>query len=105
MREHLQKVYNEFPDVDSRYEQLIGFTHLLRPNLLLIELVPGFKRKVSGSYQKPRYRLKQTFVDYIIRGHFNKSRANNEIVLKESFSSFTQLDARIEKNAWRRCFR
>lgn len=94
VREHLQKVYNEFPDVDSRYEQLIGFTHLLRPNLLLIELVPGFKRKASGSYQKPRYRLKQTFVDYIIRGHFNKSRANNEIVLKESFSSFTQLDAR-----------
>ena len=39
VREHLQKVYNEFPDVDSRYEQLIGFTHLLRPNLLLIELV------------------------------------------------------------------
>ncbi len=94
VREHLQKVYNEFPDVDNRYEQLIGFTHLLRPNLLLIELVPGFKRKASGSYQKPRYRLKQTFVDYIIRGHFNKSRANNEIVLKESFSSFTQLDAR-----------
>lgn len=30
----------------------------------------------------------------IVREHFNKSRANNEIVLKESFSSFTQLDAR-----------
>lgn len=94
VRNYLQKVYTEFSDSDKRNEQLIGFTHLLRPNLLLIELVPGFKRKASGSYQKPRYRLKQTFVDYIVRGHFNKSRAKNEIVLKESFSSFAQLDAR-----------
>lgn len=94
VRDYLQKVYNDFPDSEKRNEQLIGFTHLLRPNLLLIELVPGFKRKASGSYQKPRYRLKQTFVDYIVRGHFNKSRAKNEIVLKESFSSFAQLDAR-----------
>jgi len=94
VRDYLQKVYTEFSDSDKRNEQLIGFTHLLRPNLLLIELVPGFKRKASGSYQKPRYRLKQTFVDYIVRGHFNKSRAKNEIVLKESFSSFAQLDAR-----------
>lgn len=38
--------------------------------------------------------MKQTFVDYIVRGHFDKSRAKNEIVLKESFSSFAQLDAR-----------
>lgn len=94
VRDYLRKIYTEFPDVDKRNEQLIGFTHILRPNLLLIELVPGFKRKVSGSYQKPRYRLKQTFVDYIVRGHFDKSRAKNEIVLKESFSSFAQLDAR-----------
>lgn len=94
VRNYLQKLYTEFSDSDKRNEQLIGFTHLLRPNLLLIELVPGFKRKASGSYQKPRYRLKQTFVDYIVRGHFNKSRAKNEIVLKESFSSFAQLDAR-----------
>ena len=94
VRDHLQKIYDEYHEVARRNEQLIGFTHLLRPNLLLIELVPGFKRKASGSYQKPRYRLKQTFVDYIVRGHFNKSRTNNEIALKESFSSFAQLDAR-----------
>ena len=94
VRDYLQSVYNEYPDTDNRNKKLIGFTHLLRPNLLLIELVPGFKRRASGSYQKPRYRLKQTFVDYIVRGHFNKSRANTEIVLKDSFSSFAQLDER-----------
>lgn len=91
---HLQQVYHDYQDAEKRNEQLVGFTHLLRPNLLLIELVPGFKRTATGSYQKPRYRLKQTFVDYIVRGHFDKSRAKNEIVLKESFSSFAQLDAR-----------
>lgn len=82
---HLQQVYHDYQDAEKRNEQLVGFTHLLRPNLLLIELVPGFKRTATGSYQKPRYRLKQTFVDYIVRGHFDKSRAKNEIVLKESF--------------------
>lgn len=94
VRDYLQKVYNEYKNVDERNQQLIGFTHILRPNLLLIELVPAFKKKSTGTYQKPRYRLKQTFVDYIVRGHFNKSRANTEISLKESFSSFAQLDAR-----------
>lgn len=94
VRDHLQKVYEEYPDTALRNEQLVGFTHVLRPNLLLIELVPGFKRKATGSYQKPRYRLKKTFVDYIVRGHFDKSRTQNEIVLKDSFSSFAQLDAR-----------
>lgn len=94
VRNYLQKVYADHPDANSRYEHLVGFTHILRPELLLIELVPGFKRKPSGSYQKPRYRLKQTFVDYIVRGHFDKSRIKNEIALKESFSSFAQLDAR-----------
>ena len=94
VRDHLQKVYEEYTDTAMRNEQLLGFTHVLRPNLLLIELVPGFKRKATGSYQKPRYRLKKTFVDYIVRGHFDKSRTQNEIVLKDSFSSFAQLDAR-----------
>ncbi len=94
VRDHLQQVYAACPDVDSRNRQLEGFTHVLRPNLLLIELVPGFKRKPSGSYQKPRYRLKKTFVDYIVRGHFNQSRTGSEIALQESFSSFAQLDAR-----------
>ena len=94
VRDHLQKIYNDYSNENERNEQLVGFTHVLRPNLLLIELVPAFKKKSTGTYQKPRYRLKQTFVDYIVRGHFDKSRANTEISLKESFSSFTQLDAR-----------
>lgn len=94
VRDYLQKIYNEYSSSDERNEQLVGFTHVLRPDLLLIELVPAFKKKSTGSYQKPRYRLKQTFIDYIVRGHFNKSRSNTEISLKESFSSFAQLDAR-----------
>ncbi len=94
VRDYLLKIYNEYSDVEERNSHLIGFTHILRPNLLLIELVPGFKRKKSGSYQKPRYRLKQTFVDYLVRGHFNKSRIKSEVSLKQPFSSFSELDAR-----------
>lgn len=94
VRDYLLNIYKEFSNENERNNQLVGFTHVLRPNLLLIELVPAFKKKSTGTYQKPRYRLKQTFVDYIVRGHFNKSRANTEISLKESFSSFSQLDAR-----------
>lgn len=94
VRDYLLNIYNEFSSENERNDRLVGFTHVLRPNLLLIELVPAFKKKSTGAYQKPRYRLKQTFVDYIVRGHFDKSRANTEISLKESFSSFSQLDAR-----------
>ena len=94
VRDYLLKIYDDYSNEKERNEQLVGFTHVLRPNLLLIELVPAFKKKSTGAYQKPRYRLKQTFVDYIVRGHFDKSRANTEISLKESFSSFSQLDAR-----------
>lgn len=94
VRDYLQGIYTEYQNTECRNEHLVGFTHILRPQLLLIELVPGFKRRATGAYQKPRYRLKKTFVDYIVHGHFDKSRAKNEIVLKESFSSFAQLDAR-----------
>lgn len=94
VRNYLQSIYSAYNNHEDRNAKLIGFTHMLRPDLLLIELVPGFKKKTSGAYQKPRYRLKQTFVDYIVRGHFDKSRAKTEISLKESFSSFAQLDAR-----------
>lgn len=100
VRDYLQNIYNEYKDVEERNSHLVGFTHILRPNLLLIELVPSFKvkstdkEKSTVSYQKPRYRLKQTFVDYIVRGHFDKSRADKEIQLKQSFSSFSQLDSR-----------
>lgn len=97
VRNYLKSVYDNYPDPGQRNEKLVGFTHKLRPNLLLIELVPGFKKRASGAYQKPRYRLKQTFVDYIVRGHFNKSRANTEISLKQSFSSFSELDAMCHK--------
>ena len=94
VRNYLQVIYAKYPTQEERNENLQGFTHALRPNLLLIELVPGFKKKSTGTYQKPRYRLKQTFVDYIVRGHFDKSRAATEVKLRESFSSFSQLDAR-----------
>ena len=94
VRNYLQGIYSVHGDIDERNRQLEGFTHKLRPNLLLIELVPGFKKKSTGAYQKPRYRLKQTFVDYIVRGHFDRSRVNTEVALNVSFSSFAQLDAR-----------
>lgn len=94
VRDYLKVVYDTYSTQQERYEKLQGFTHVLRPNLLLIELVPGFKKKSSGSFQKPRYRLKQTFIDYIVRGHFNKSRKQTEFKLQESFSSFSQLDDR-----------
>lgn len=94
VRNYLQPIYDEYRTQVERNEKLQGFTHILRPRLMLIELVPGFKKRKNGSYQKPRYRLKQTFVDYIVRGHFNKSRKSNEIQLKESFSSFTELEKR-----------
>lgn len=97
VRDYLQKIYSAYTDVNERNEHLEGFTHELRPDLLLIELVPGFKKRINQgkiSYQRPRYRLKQTFVDYIVRGHFNKSRAKTEIQLKEPFNSFLELDMR-----------
>ncbi len=96
VRNYLQEIYAKYSTQEERNENLQGFTHVLRPNLMLIELVPGFKKKSTGSYQKPRYRLKQTFVDYIVRGHFDKSRATTEVKLRESFSSFSQLDARCQ---------
>lgn len=94
VRDYLKNVYDNYSIVEERNNQLVGFTHVLRPHLLLIELVPGFKKKPSGSYQKPRYRLKQTFVDHIVRGHFSKSKETTEVALKESFSSFAELDAK-----------
>lgn len=94
VRDYLQTIYSAYIDSEERNTHLEGFTHVLRPQLLLIELVPSFKKRESGSYQKPRYRLKQTFVDYIVRGHFDKTRADVEIPLSESFSSFAQLDER-----------
>ena len=94
VRDYLKNIYDQYTNINERNEKLVGFTHILRPNLLLIELVPAFKKKSTGSFQKPRYRLKQTFVDYIVRGHFDKSRTNTEISLKEPFSSFAQLDVR-----------
>lgn len=97
VRDYLQDIYEKYPNTEERNENLVGFTHVLRPNLLLLELVPGFKKRIGSttdSYQKPRYRLKQTFVDYLLRGHFSKSRQAEEIPLKNPFSSFAELDKR-----------
>ncbi len=94
VRNYLQTIYAKYDTQEERNENLQGFTHVLRPHLLLIELVPGFKKTATGAFQKPRYRLKQTFVDYIVKGHFDNSRVATEIKLQESFSSFSQLDAR-----------
>ncbi len=98
VRNYLKDFYEKYSD-DERRQKLEGFTHKLRPDLLLVELVPAYKKKygkdkVLTGYQNPRYRLKKTFVDYIVRGHFNKSRAKHEIDLKESFASFAELDSR-----------
>lgn len=109
VRDYLQPIYNEYKIEEERNAKLVGFTHLLRPHLLFIELVPSFKKLETGSYQKPRYRLKKSFVDYIVRGHFQGTRKHWEISLKDSkrkykklkeqglrkpFSSFEELDAR-----------
>lgn len=94
VRDYLQVIYAKFPSQDERNQNLVGFTGILRDRLMLIDLAPGFKKTATGSYQKPRYRLKKTYVDYIVRGHFDKSRAATEVKLKESFSSFAELDSR-----------
>lgn len=92
VRDYLKDIYGKYPNQTERNEHLQGFTHVLRPKLLLIELVPGFRKKANGNYQKPRYRLKKTFVDFIVKGHFDKSRKSKEVQLKDNFSSFSQLD-------------
>lgn len=92
VRDFLQPIYLSYDSQEARNQELIGFTHKLRPHLLLIELVPGFKQKSNGSFQRPRYRLKKTFVDYLVKGHFSNSRKEHEIELSKSFNSFEELD-------------
>lgn len=96
--QYLKRIYDTYENQDERNLQLVGFTRVLRPNLLLIELVPAFKIKPKqngdDTIQRPRYRLKKTFVNYIVKGHFDKSRADKEIKLKQPFSSFAELDKR-----------
>lgn len=92
VRDYLLYVYGKYSTPGPWMDYLEGFTHTLRPKLLLIDLAPGFHKRSTGSYQKPRYRLKRTFVDTIVKGHFNKNRAKHEISLKKSFSSFAELD-------------
>lgn len=48
VRDYLQDIYNEYPDMENRYKHLEGFTHVLRPNLLLIELYSDLKRSRQG---------------------------------------------------------
>lgn len=92
VRDFLLNVYAQYSGKEPWMQHLEGFTHTLRPKLLLIDLAPGFHMRESGSYQKPRYRLKRTFVDTIVKGHFNKNRLKHEISLKQTFSSFVELD-------------
>ena len=109
VRDYLLPFYKECQDENERNSKLEGFTGKLREQLVYLELVPAFKKTRSGSYQKPRYRLKKPFVDYIVKGHFKKTRSYLEIDLKETkrkpkflkepglgktFDSFSGLDAR-----------
>ena len=98
VRDYLQPLYEKYKNPDERRSKMEGFTHVVRQNLLLIELVPGYKKRVNKdntfSYQHPRYRLKKTFVDTIVKGHFNQSRADFEVKLQEPFNSFAELDKR-----------
>lgn len=108
VRDYLKPIYDKYSDEAERNEKLVGFTHTLRDKLVYIELVPAFKKTESGNYQKPRYRLKKPFVDYIVKGHFKGTRKSLEIDLKPSkkhkaitelglgkpFHSFAELDAR-----------
>lgn len=97
VRDYIDAIYQKYSEWPLRNAELVGFTHVLRQKLLLIELVPGFKKKASGSYQKPRYRLKRTFVDDIVKGHFSNNR--DEVSLKDSFNSFADLDQKCNKFA------
>lgn len=111
VRDYLKPIYDMYPDEEERFSKIVGFTHILRDKLIYIELVPSFKKLESGNYQKPRYRLKKPFVDYIVKGHFKKTRKYLEISLKEPkrkrtyktvrepglsnpFDSFAELDER-----------
>lgn len=109
VRDYLQPIYSKYNVEEERNAKLVGFTRVLRPQLLFIELVPSFKKLESGSYQKPRYRLKKSFVNYIVKGHFQNTRRSFEINLKfpnrkykvvkekgfrKPFGSFAELDER-----------
>ncbi len=99
VRDYLKNHYATHSIDTDRKEKLVGFTRILRPDLLLIDLAPGYTKIKSPkrgnvSFTTPRYRLKKTFVDYIVRGHFDKSRSKYEVELKEPFSSFEELDRR-----------
>lgn len=108
VRDYLKPIYDKYTDETERNSKLVGFTHTLRDKLVYIELVPAFKKLESGNYQKPRYRLKKPFVDYIVKGHFKGTRRYLEINLKSNrkykvvkepslgkpFDSFAELDAR-----------
>lgn len=89
VRDFLVPVYEMYPNVEERNQHLEGFTRKLRPNLLLIELVPAFKNK-KNSHSHPRYRLKKTFVDTIVKNHFCND--TKEVDLEKSFASFNELD-------------
>lgn len=96
VRDYLLDIYSRYTDKKERDNHLDGFTGILRPNLMLIDLAPEYRKKKGSesSYQHPRYRLKKTFINYIIHGHFSQSRSDAEIKLCEPISSFKDLDTR-----------
>ncbi|MDE7509940.1 MAG: hypothetical protein K2M62_07425 [Muribaculaceae bacterium] len=97
VRDFIAPYYTLYPLPEERREAMVGFTHKLRSQLLLVDLVPSYKRLKGGSYQTPRYRLKQTFVDYLVRRHFRNEHERKEETLAKSFSSFAELDKRCKE--------
>ncbi len=45
VRDYLKDHYSKYPNLVERRDNLVGFTHALRPNLLLMELVPSYKKR------------------------------------------------------------
>ena len=97
VRDFLAPIYAESDDKEQIFQKLSGFTHQLRDKLSLIELSPSFKHskneKGELDYQKPRYRLKQPFVNTLVQKHF-ATKASSHYLLRDSFTSMAELDGR-----------
>lgn len=91
VRDYLVPFYNRYKG-EERKTKLEGFTSILRPQLYYLELVPAYKRKKTGSFQNPRYRLKKTFIDSLVKEYFNRSSEENR--LPASITGFAELDKR-----------
>ncbi len=96
VRDYLIPFYQKHNNIDDCLKELEYFTGKIRKNLLLIDLAPTLKIKSSSNgsntYQWPRYRLKQTFVNTIIKGYFNNCRQEVSLPKASSFNSFLELE-------------